>query len=86
MTNQGEPIPAASLGQVFGPFWRRSTASNRHGLGLGLFICSQIVKAHGGTLGVVSSSAEGTTFTARLPIDTNVAPLATPRSEAAPAG
>jgi GAF domain-containing protein len=37
------------------------------GLGLGLYICSQIVKAHGGRLEVSSSAEDGTRFTARLP-------------------
>ena len=65
--NQGEPIPAESLHQIFGPFWRQSTSATRQGLGLGLHICSQIVRAHGGTLTVTSTSAEGTRFVARLP-------------------
>ena len=37
------------------------------GLGLGLFIVSQIVKAHGGTVEVDSAEAAGTSFTVRLP-------------------
>jgi signal transduction histidine kinase len=67
VTNQGEPIPPNALSQVFAPFWRRATSNARDGLGLGLFICAQIVQAHGGTLEVVSSAEQGTTFTARLP-------------------
>jgi signal transduction histidine kinase len=65
--NEGEPIPADSLPKVFAPFWRRSNNDPRAGLGLGLFICAQIVKAHGGTLQVTSSRADGTTFATRLP-------------------
>jgi signal transduction histidine kinase len=66
--NAGEPIPAESIGKIFQPFYRQSTSSNRQGLGLGLHICSQIVRAHGGTLSVASTKAEGTRFTARLPL------------------
>jgi signal transduction histidine kinase len=35
---------------------------------LGLYICKQIVSAHGGTLEVVSSPDQGTRFTARIPV------------------
>ena len=44
--NQGEPIPADRLDKVFAPFWRRT--ASREGLGLGLYICSQIARSHGG--------------------------------------
>ena len=64
--NQGEPIPADRLGKVFEPFWRRS--ASREGLGLGLYICSQIARSHGGRLDVASSAGQGTLFFARLPI------------------
>ncbi len=46
--NAGEPIPPESLGKIFEPFWRHSVAASRNGLGLGLHICSQIVRAHQG--------------------------------------
>jgi K+-sensing histidine kinase KdpD len=35
--------------------------------GLGLYIVDHIVAAHGGTVSVRSSPAEGTTFSIRLP-------------------
>jgi signal transduction histidine kinase len=66
--NGGEPIAAANLARIFAPFWRSSTSARREGLGLGLYICDQIVKAHGGTLAVASSREDGTRFTARLPL------------------
>jgi signal transduction histidine kinase len=66
--NAGEPIPAESLGKIFEPFWRQPAAANRKGLGLGLHICSQIVRAHGGTLSVASSREAGTRFTVHLPL------------------
>lgn len=66
--NEGEPIPAENVSKIFEPFWRRETSGNREGLGLGLHICSQIVRAHGGKLSVTSTKEAGTTFTARLPL------------------
>jgi PAS domain S-box-containing protein len=66
--NDGDAIPQESIGKIFEPFWRHATASHRQGLGLGLHICSQIVRAHGGALTVVSTPETGTQFTARLPL------------------
>ena len=37
------------------------------GLGLGLFIVNEIVRAHGGKVEIVSTAGQGTTFTVRLP-------------------
>ena len=66
--NAGQPIPAESVLKIFEPFWRNSTSASRQGLGLGLHICSQIVRAHNGKITVTSSAAAGTVFTARLPL------------------
>jgi signal transduction histidine kinase len=66
--NAGDPIPPESMGKVFEPFWRREAAARGEGLGLGLHICSQIVRAHRGKLSVTSTTEAGTTFTARLPL------------------
>jgi hypothetical protein len=66
--NDGEAIPSDSVARIFEPFWRSSTAAGREGLGLGLHICAQIVRAHHGDLSVVSTAEQGTKFTARLPL------------------
>jgi signal transduction histidine kinase len=66
--NAGEPIPAQSIDKIFEPFWRHSVSASRHGLGLGLHICSQIVLAHQGRMTVTSTREGGTRFTARLPL------------------
>jgi signal transduction histidine kinase len=70
--NAGEPIPAESLDKIFEPFWRHSVSASRNGLGLGLHICSQIVRAHRGRISVTSTLEGGTRFTARLPLGTQV--------------
>jgi hypothetical protein len=68
VSNYGEPIPAEILPKIFEPFWRQVIGRHRQGLGLGLSICSQIVRAHNGTLSVSSDREHGTTFTARWPL------------------
>ncbi|MFM0140739.1 sensor histidine kinase [Caballeronia grimmiae] len=68
VSNGGEPIPSHMLLKVFEPYWRPPSSSPGGGLGLGLYICKQIVEAHGGTVEVCSSASEGTCFTARLPL------------------
>jgi signal transduction histidine kinase len=66
--NAGEAIAPDSISKIFEPFWRNSTSATRQGLGLGLHICAQIVRAHRGELSVTSTTEHGTTFTARLPL------------------
>jgi len=65
----GSPIPEDMLLLLFDPFRRGSPPSSakRKGLGLGLYITREIVKAHGGEVGVTSSAEDGTTFTVTLP-------------------
>jgi signal transduction histidine kinase len=67
VSNLGAPIASQDLEKVFEPYWRPATSQPGGGLGLGLYICSQIVRAHGGTLSVSSSAAMGTCFVARIP-------------------
>jgi signal transduction histidine kinase len=66
--NGGDAIAPDVLHKVFEPYWRPPTSKPGGGLGLGLYICKQIVLAHGGKLEVRSSAAEGTVFVARMPI------------------
>ncbi len=68
VVNFGTPIPDADLGRLFEPYWRPADSKPGGGLGLGLYICAQIVKAHGGAMRVRSSAEEGTRFTASFPI------------------
>ncbi|MCC6556172.1 MAG: PAS domain-containing sensor histidine kinase, partial [Polyangiaceae bacterium] len=45
--------------------------SSRHygGLGLGLYISSRVIDAHGGSISVKSAPGAGTAFTVDLPMD-----------------
>jgi sigma-B regulation protein RsbU (phosphoserine phosphatase) len=67
VANAGAPIPAAVMESIFQPFSRGSLRPSLQGLGLGLYISHNIAAAHGGTLGVVSTSEE-TRFTFRMPV------------------
>jgi signal transduction histidine kinase len=68
--NYGAPIPEEAIGTIFDPLVR--SADEQLGqpstsLGLGLFIVKEVVDAHGGTIEVSSSEADGTLFTVVLP-------------------
>jgi sigma-B regulation protein RsbU (phosphoserine phosphatase) len=67
VTNGGDPIPPEAIARLFQPFFRGEVRHSRQGLGLGLYIASEIAKAHEGAVSVASSSAE-TRFTFRMPI------------------
>ncbi|MDB5928757.1 MAG: sensory box histidine kinase [Polaromonas sp.] len=65
--NEGKPIPAELMGSLFAPMVRGAGSQASRGVGLGLFIVSEIAKAHGGAVVVESSAEAGTTFHARFP-------------------
>ena len=69
--NQGSAIPPADMRRLFQPFSRTSTHA-REGLGLGLYIASQIALAHEGEL-TASSDDQLTCFTLRIPLKRLVA-------------
>ncbi|KXV35875.1 histidine kinase [Gluconobacter thailandicus] len=63
VSNSGPPIPAEIMPQLFEPF----THGSMQGLGLGLYICQKIAKAHGGIVEAISTPLE-TRFTFRMPL------------------
>ena len=70
--NQGRAIPAGERERIFLPLERGSQPNaqgrdDSSGLGLGLFICREIVESHAGTLQLASTDADGTTFSVFLP-------------------
>jgi len=69
--NQGTPIRPDLLPHLFEAFQRGPDADGE-GLGLGLYIVKQIVDAHGGSITVRSSQAEGTTFS--VPVSATIGP------------
>ncbi|KAA0975137.1 GAF domain-containing sensor histidine kinase [Pseudomonas sp. ANT_J28] len=65
--NQGL-IAEDALSHLFRPYSRPASGTPQTGLGLGLYIASQIAHSHGGKLDVVSTEQQGTTFTFSLPV------------------
>jgi signal transduction histidine kinase len=66
VANLGPPIAPETLPSLFKPFERGADRPDQQGLGLGLYIASEIARAHDGTLQVTSTPAE-TRFTFRMP-------------------
>lgn len=67
VTNAGPDIPIDAMKRLFAPFTRGVTASDQSGLGLGLYIVSEIARAHGGAVDATSSNGQ-TRFTFRMPL------------------
>jgi PAS domain S-box-containing protein len=68
VSDTGVGVPPAELSHLFLRYWQGEGAKlHTPGTGLGLFLCRQIVTAHGGTISVASKVGEGTTFSVVLP-------------------
>jgi sigma-B regulation protein RsbU (phosphoserine phosphatase) len=66
--NEGIPIPIATQTGLFRPMARGTNATSAgRSVGLGLFIVSEIAKAHGGKALVESTIEQGTTFAGTFP-------------------
>ncbi len=65
--DNGPGIPMAIQGQVFTPFF--TTKPEGEGTGLGLYICQNIVREHGGQIRLESHPGQGTLFRICLPAE-----------------
>jgi signal transduction histidine kinase len=65
----GSGIAPAQLTKIFDPYF--TTKQGKSGTGLGLFITKKVVEDHHGSIKVDSTSEVGTTFTIRLPLQSN---------------
>ena len=68
VTDFGIGIPQDKIPFVFDRFFRAKEEHFFSGLGLGLYISSQIIKQHGGAMGVISEESSGSCFWFTLPI------------------
>lgn len=64
----GIGIPKEDQSRIFKKFERAASVKDYSGLGLGLYITSEIVKAHSGTIYFESEPAKGSTFLVQLPL------------------
>lgn len=64
----GIGIDESHIGELFDRFYRVDGSHNYQGLGLGLFISSEIIKRHRGSISVKSEPGKGSAFTFQLPV------------------
>lgn len=67
VVNGGAPILPGAMQHLFRPFFRGKVRRSQQGLGLGLYIASEIARAHNGTL-TAESTKEKTRFTFAMPL------------------
>jgi PAS domain S-box-containing protein len=69
VSDHGIGIPADEIEHVFERFFRASNTTRRMaGSGIGLATADQIVRQHGGSIGVTSQAGRGSTFRVELPL------------------
>jgi len=68
VNDQGPGIAKDKLANLFDRYYRVDTSGSQYsGLGLGLYICSEIIKRHDGEIGVTSEYGKGSSFWFTLP-------------------
>ena len=70
ITDTGCGVPEKDVAKIFDPFF--TTKPVGRGMGLGLYITYEIIRAHGGTLSVDSCEGAGSTFTVTLPAEKEI--------------
>jgi signal transduction histidine kinase len=69
VNDKGIGIPKESLPYIFERFFRVKKTRKIEGIGLGLYLCKQIIHAHKGDVWVESEENEGTTFYFSIPFE-----------------
>ncbi|CAM3630180.1 ATP-binding protein [Mucilaginibacter galii] len=70
ITDKGQGIPPEKLPYLFDRYYRVDSSGKQYsGLGLGLYICAEIVKRHNGDIGADSHLGQGSTFWFTLPLN-----------------
>ncbi len=63
--DEGPGIAPEEVARIFDPFF--TTKDAKHGMGIGLWLCRDIVRSHGGVLRIESGSPRGTRVVIELP-------------------
>jgi len=72
VSDKGQGIPFEKVPHIFDRFFRADHSGDQYsGLGLGLYISSEIIKRHDGQIGVESKEGAGSTFWFTIPIGEN---------------
>lgn len=66
--DRGPGIPVSERERVLRPYERVAGATSAQGLGLGLYITAEIVKAHRGTIRIEGEEGQGARFVIELPV------------------
>ena len=72
VSDNGEGIPEELQGNLFERYLG-ADIGRAHGTGLGLYICKQIIEAHGGDIRIESRPGEGTAIYFSLPVERTIA-------------
>src|SRR5262249_16445603 len=74
VADAGMGMNESTRAQLFERFHRAEAARTRHirGLGLGLFICREIVTRHGGRIWVETTEGKGSTFYVAVPLQSSM--------------
>ncbi|MEA5508797.1 hybrid sensor histidine kinase/response regulator [Crocosphaera sp. UHCC 0190] len=68
LEDDGVGITPEQAANLFERYQRGNEAKKTLGLGLGLYLCRQIIEAHGGEIGVITQKNQGAKFWLTLPI------------------
>lgn len=66
--DNGVGMTAAECDSMFDRYARGARTRRSTGIGLGLYLCKQIITAHGGAIGAISQPQQGATFWFTLPL------------------
>lgn len=69
VSDNGVGISPEQCEKLFDPYFRGNPKPKSVGLGLGLYLCQQIIHEHGGEIGVESQLGAGTSFWFTLPVN-----------------
>jgi signal transduction histidine kinase len=69
VSDRGPGVPEDKREEIFEAFTQTDTSSTRthEGLGIGLYLAQRIMRAHGGSIGVLPREGGGSTFVLSFP-------------------